>query len=129
AITATVRARTVAPFSGRFVLDSGADHVTLFGGAADRLALVPDREARVIDSGFGTREVPTADISVEVGGRWRPLTVELRSDLKNRAEDGLVPTSLFRSVFVSDSDGIVVFDGRALPSNGEERSSALCTES
>src|SRR5262249_45317005 len=121
AISATVRAHTVQPFSGRFVLDSGADHVTLFGRAADRLALVPDRETTVIDSGFGTREEPSAKISVDVGGRRRHVMAELRSDLRDREEDGLVPTSFFRSVFVSTADRVVVFDARVPPSNGSER--------
>ena len=65
-----------------------------------------------IDSGFGTREVPVATISVTVGGRERSVIVELRSDVKDRDEDGLVPTSFFRSVFVSTADGVVVFDAR-----------------
>ena len=44
----------------------------------------------LIDSGFGTREVPTARMRVNVAGRERAVTVELRSYMKNREEDGLV---------------------------------------
>jgi len=116
AVTVTVRAHTVEPFSARFVLDSGADHVTLFGHAAERMALVADRDRTMfIDSGFGTREVPTAMVNVNVGGRERSAMVELRRDVKDRDEDGLVPTSFFRSVFVSTADSVVVFDARVTP--------------
>jgi hypothetical protein len=93
-----------------------ADRVTLFGRAANRLALVHDREAKVIDSGFGTHEVPSAGIRADVGGRQRQVIAELRGDLRDREEDGLVPTSFFRSLSVSAADG-VVFDARVLPSN------------
>ena len=75
----------------------------------------------LIDSGFRTREVPTARMRVNVAGRERAVTVELRSDVKNREEDGLVPTSFFHSVFGSTARRAVVFDGRVFLSNGLER--------
>jgi hypothetical protein len=130
AVTATVRAHTVEPFSARFVLDSGADHVTLFGHAAERMALVADRDRTMfIDSGFGTREVPTAMVNVNVGGRERSAMVELRSDVKDRDEDGLVPTSFFRSVFVSTADSVVVFDAPLPPSTGRAHDGMQCGRS
>jgi hypothetical protein len=111
-VIATVRAGAVEPFSGRFVLDSGADHLTLFGRAADRLARLPDRGAMVIDSGFGMRSVPSVEVSVDVRGRGGRVTAEIRTDVRDREEDGLVPTSLFHSVFVGSADGVVVLDTR-----------------
>jgi hypothetical protein len=112
AIAGTVSAHGVEPFPARFVLDSGADHVVLFGHAAEQLALAADRATMVVDSGFGRREVPTAAINVDVGGGRRPVVAELRRDLKDRGEDGLVPTAFFRSVFVSAAGGVVIFDAR-----------------
>lgn len=110
AVDAVIRAHAVEPFSTRLVLDSGADHVTLFGAASKRMALVSDpNQTMTIDSGFGTREVPTAAVTVNMAGVERLVRVELRSDL-NRAEDGLMPTSFFRSVLVSTADGVVVFN-------------------
>ena len=120
AITAMVRADAAEPFPGRFVLDSGADHLTLFGRAADRLARMPGRDTMLIDSGFGTREVPTVKVSLDAGGRRTRTPAELRGDLRDREEDGLVPTSFFRSVFVSAADGVVVFEGRVPSSNQRE---------
>src|SRR5262245_40183360 len=69
AVAPRCSAHAIESFTGRFVLDSGADHVTLFGRAADRLASAAGRNTMLIDSGFGTREVPAAGISVDVGGR------------------------------------------------------------
>jgi len=122
AVTAEVRAHTVEPFSARLVLDSGADHVTLFGRAAERMALVADwHRTMLIDSGFGALEVPTATVMVNVGGRTRSVTVELRSDVEDREEDGLVPTSIFLSVLVSTAERVVVFDPHVSLPNGLRR--------
>ena len=70
--------------------------------------------------------MPTAIVKVNVGSRERSAMVELRRDVKDRDEDGLVPTSFFRSVFVSTADSVVVFDARVTPWNGLERTTA-CT--
>jgi len=109
-VTATVRARTIESFSAWLVLDSGADHVTLFGSAAKRVTLAADsNQTMTIDSGFGAREVPSAAISVNLAGVDKTVSAELRPDL-NREEDGLIPTSFFRSVRVSAAEGVVVFN-------------------
>jgi len=126
AVTAMVRAHSVEPFPARLVLDSGADHVTLFGRAAARIAPVGDwTRTMVIDSGFGTREVPTALALLNVDGRERSVPVELRSDVTDRQEDGLVPTSLFRSVFVSSAEAAVIFDG-SLPASPRLQRTSAC---
>ena len=127
AVTATVRAGAVVPFSGRFVLDSGADHLTLFGRAADQFAQIPDRGTLVIDSGFGTRHVPSVEVTVDVRGRSGRVTAEIRTDVRDREEDGLVPTSLFRSVFVGSADGVVVLDPRVSLADYRE-SATMCTQ-
>ena len=110
AVAAIIHAHAVEPFSTRLVLDSGADHLTLFGAASRRMALGADpNQTMTIDSGFGTREVPTAAVTVNVAGVERLVRAELRFDL-NRTEDGLMPTSFFRSVLVSTADSVVVFN-------------------
>jgi hypothetical protein len=129
AVTATVRGPTLEPFTVRLVLDSGADHVTLFGLAAQRLALVadPDRTI-VIDSGFGTREVPITMAGVNADGRNRSVSVGLRRDVGNREEDGLLPTSFYRSVLVSTADGVVIFNARVAPTHAPKLQSCDVTD-
>jgi hypothetical protein len=38
------------------------------------------------------------------------VSIEVRTDVTDREEDGLLPTSLFRSVLVSSGAGSVIFD-------------------
>jgi hypothetical protein len=60
AVTGEIRGQSIEPFPARFVLDSGTDHVTLFGRAAERMQ-ANDRSPNVlVNSGFGTRALPTA---------------------------------------------------------------------
>jgi len=130
AVEAMVRAHSGEPFSARLVLDSGADHVTLFGGAAVRIALVAGwDQTMMIDSGFGTREVPATVARVNVGGRERSVSVEVRKDVTDREEDGLLPTSLFRSVLVSSADGNVLFDASLALSKDLQRTTSCATGS
>ena len=122
AVRAAIRAHAVEPYDGWFVLDSGADHVTLFGDAADRLTLAADLSGTmVVDDGFARREVPAASITIAVAGIERSVRVEVRSDIRNRGEDGLLPTSLFRQVLVSASEGNVVFNRRVPVTSGAAR--------
>ena len=103
ALIAEVRVQSGDSFSARFVLDSGTDHISLFGRAAERLLVNGQSRMVLVDSGFGTRELPAAMIILNLDGRPRPTLAVLMSDLRDREEDGLVPTSLFRSVFVSSA--------------------------
>ena len=119
AVAAVVRAHAVEPYTARFVLDSGADHVSVFGRAAKRLALAVDSgRTMLIDDGFARAEVPTASISLIVGGIERSVRAEIRSDITDREEDGLLPTSVFRQVLVSASEGVVVFNRRVPAPDG-----------
>lgn len=111
AVVARVRAHTVDWFSARFVLDSAADHVTLFGGAAARLLSVADsNRTMTVDTGFGRRDVSTAPLTLSIGGRDRSVVAALHTEIANRDEDGLLPTSLFRSVSVATLRSIVTVD-------------------
>jgi len=118
AITVTIRARNVEPFTARLVVDSGADSMALFGRAAKALAPAADAAQTVtFDSGFGVREVLATQITVTIDGREHSLIAQVRSDLTDREEDGLLPPSVFRSVFVGTGDRVVVFDGQWLAEN------------
>jgi hypothetical protein len=77
-----------------------------------------------IDSGFGALHVPMATVMLKVGGHTRSVRVELRRDV-DREEDGLVPTSIFRSVLVSPAEGVVVFDAQMSLPNGLRRTHEL----
>jgi len=113
AIAVTVRTRNVEPFTVRLVLDSGADAVVLLGSAARTVSAAAADKKMLIASGFGIHEVAASDIRVSIGGRERSLVAQLRGDLDDREEDGLLPTSIFRSIFVGTADRIVIFDGDA----------------
>jgi len=111
AVTVTIQTNTVEPFTARLLLDSGADAVALFGRAARAVTSATDSGGTMwIDSGFGIREVQTSKITVTIGGRSRRLVAQTSSDVIDREEDGLLPTSLFHSVFVGAGERIVVFD-------------------
>jgi len=93
---------------GDLVLDSGADRLVLFG-------VKPD-------TGLGDkREMRTYTGSKEIGMVFsKPLTIEGRKvwrgdavAIPNRSEpavDGLLPLSLFRVIYVCNSEGYVVFE-------------------
>ena len=72
----------------------------------------------LIDDGFARREVPTASLNLIVGGIERPVRAAIRSDITDREEDGLLPTSVFRQVLVSASEGVVVFNRRVPAPDG-----------
>jgi hypothetical protein len=61
---------------------------------------------------------------MNLDGRPRPVVAVLMSDVKDREEDGLIPTSFFRSVFVSSGEGVVIFDASLSLPNGAKRTTA-----
>jgi hypothetical protein len=125
AIAVTIRAQDGAPLTARLVLDSGADGVALFGRAARIVASRGGTRTTRIDSGFGAREVPASQISCTIDGRTHSVTAQIRSDLTDREEDGLLPTSLFRSVYVAAADGVVVLEG-VISSDSQLRNDEPC---
>lgn len=93
---------------GNLILDSAADRLVLFG-------VKPDTRAD------GTNELRTVAGSQQIGVAFsKPLTIDgrriWRGDavaLPNRTEpgvDGLLPLSLFKAVYVCNSEGYVVFE-------------------
>jgi len=95
----------------RLVLDSGIDRVTLFGDAALQLAAAARTLSTVLVEGpLGTTTAASTRAVVSAGERRRKVQATLLVDERGRREDGLLPTSLFRSVLVSAAHGIVVLD-------------------
>jgi hypothetical protein len=101
----SVYGRVVVPTSlGRMVLDSGIHRVTRFG--------VKGAEAVFqMTTMSGTVQLGSVPSSMMIGGRvfWRGDAVAVPKTAETGA-DGLLPTSLFKSVYVSNSEGYVVFD-------------------
>ncbi len=102
-----INARPVVSTSlGNLALDSGQAHLVLFG-------VQPDN-----DSGYVLRTVAGSQIVGKVTGK--PLLVEGRKisngeavAIPNRPEpgvDGLLPLGLFKSIYVCNSQGYVVFE-------------------
>jgi len=57
------------------------------------------------------------------------VSVEVRKDVTDREEDGLLPTSLFRSVLVSSADGNVIFDASLALSKDLQRTASCAAGS
>jgi hypothetical protein len=125
AIQVPVRTASGAALSIRLVLDSGIDRVTLFGGVARQIAAVQAATTLVrVQGPLGVTLATAAPVVVSAGDRDKTVTATLMAEVLDRHEDGLLPTSLFRSVFVSAAEGIVVLDG-ALRVPGAERTAGV----
>jgi len=112
AINASVRLPGGPVANLRLVLDSGIDRVTLFGSAARRLAAAARATSTVrVEGALGGTTAVATSVLVTSGGLDRAATATLMVDVTDRQEDGLLPTSLFRSVYVSAADKLVVLDG------------------
>ena len=107
-----------AAHSLRLVLDAAATCPILFDELPGGLA--PDPSARDVRlalteaGGVGSRVARLR--ALRVGSLWlADLPVALLPDPAGRAaraEDGLLPTSLFRSVYFNNAEGFVIFDPR-----------------
>jgi hypothetical protein len=94
----------VATSLGAFVLDSGVHDMVRFG----------------VRASGGTREMVTAAGSAAVGAVFSKLEIEGRMFWRGEAvalaqspetgADGLLPTSAFKTIYVSNSEGYVVLD-------------------
>jgi hypothetical protein len=93
---------------GDLVLDSGAVRLVLFGVAPDR----PDKGGKsYLRTISGAQIVGMVFSQLAIEGRdiWRGDAVAI----PDRAEPGvagLMPVNLFRAVYVSNSEGYVVFE-------------------
>jgi hypothetical protein len=112
AIVVRLRATSgCGPGTVKLVLDSGIDRLTLFGAAARQVGAVARSTSMVrVDGPLGTATARAAPVIVAIDRDIRTVAT-LMAQVQDREEDGLIPTSLFRSVYVSGSDRIVVLDG------------------
>jgi hypothetical protein len=101
-----VNGRPVIPTSlGGLVLDSGAAQLVLFGVESERAT-----DARLLTS-TGSAPVGSASRKLIVAERrvWQGDAVTMSSRTEPGVA-GLLPLSLFRSVYVSNSEGYAVFE-------------------
>jgi hypothetical protein len=110
AVTLLIAPASGVPFRARFVVDSGIDRVTLFGRAALRAGGGNGRLVRVVDL-FGSGLFPAVAVSIEAGKRRVETVAVLQAGVTDRTEDGLLPMSLFTSVYVSAAEHVVVLGG------------------
>lgn len=89
---------------GWLVLDSGVPRLVRFGvrGTEEGLAM------RTVS---GTTKVETVSSTLTIAGRsfWRGDAVAVPQAAENRP-DGLLPAGLFKSIYVSNSEGYIVFE-------------------
>jgi predicted aspartyl protease len=103
----------------RLALDSGASHLVIFASARDKLELKRDAPEGFLTSMNATGNHVTLRrlLNLQIGSeRIVNLSVALiedRAPLEHRFEDGLLPTSLFRTIFFQNDKHIVILNPRA----------------
>jgi aspartyl protease len=98
----------------RFLLDSGANSVVLLPRASQAINL-PVQESRDDVTSSGRVELKVGRIRMlKVGSQeFHDLTVALTaSEPAARIGDGLLPTALFKSLYVNNQKGFVMFNPR-----------------
>jgi hypothetical protein len=101
----TVTGRPLIPTSlGTLVLDSGATWLTLFGVEATNIT-------RELITLTGSLKVGTVASTLSIDGRtfWHGRAVAIPHPAENEAT-GLLPVSLFKTVYVCNSERYVIFD-------------------
>ncbi len=90
---------------GNLVLDSGADRLVLFGVGPDR------RDKRYMRTSAGSEIVGVVYSRLIIEGRdiWQGDAVAL-PDRREPGVAGLMPLRLFRTIYVCNSEGYVVFE-------------------
>jgi hypothetical protein len=98
----------VATSQGELVLDSGTDTVFLF-----RKSLRPANAHISSASGLAANVTIENAPDLRIGDRvYHPMQAQFQ-EVADAPEGGLLPASLFHAVFVSNSEGYVVFDPEA----------------
>jgi predicted aspartyl protease len=101
------------------VLDSGASHLVIFASACDKLGirtgplegfLVP---ANATGQRVTLRLLQNLQIGSERIANLPVALIEDRAPFASRSEDGLLPTSLFRTIFFQNDKHIVILNPRA----------------
>jgi hypothetical protein len=99
-------ARTIVPTSlGDLVLDSGAARLVLFGVESD------NGNRGVVNTFTGSQAIGTASSKLVIEGRnvWHGDAVTMSSRTEPGVA-GLLPLSLFRSIYVCNSESYLVFE-------------------
>jgi hypothetical protein len=101
----------------RLLLDSGVNGIVLFRGlqspATAFQARWSDTNSRGNASGIG---MVRADALVVGTQQFRDITLGFlpaRPEDRERIEDGLLPTALFRALYVNHSEGFIIFNPRS----------------
>jgi len=98
----------VATSLGDLILDSGASRLVLFGAEPD-IGLGGNREWRTEAGSQEVGMVSGKSLGIEGRTIWRGNAVAI----PNRSEagvDGLLPLSLFKAIYVCNSDGYIIFE-------------------
>ena len=97
----------------KFVLDSGAADLILFASGCRKLEkrIVPDEQLMQVSTNAGKNLTQTGWLDkLQVGDKSLPrLPVALLGEVE-RAEDGLLPMRLFRSVYFNNQEGYVILN-------------------
>ena len=103
----------------RLVLDSGASHLVIFAAASGKLSLEPElRAGTLIPTSAAGQPIKLGRLTrLRIGSECivnLPVAlIEDRALHENRPEDGLLPTSLFHSIFFQNDKRIVILNPRA----------------
>jgi len=108
----------------KFQLDSGATRVMLFSGLNAR-AVFPSAPTHTVEGPFGLGiEANLQTAHLRLGKRLFTETVivpEGNITPRGADVDGLLPTSLFRSIFISHSGKFVILDPSAKPAVAQSK--------
>jgi hypothetical protein len=100
----------------RLLLDSGSTDLVLFRKMEQLKALLPSRSFSLVNSQGDSREVTVLRINALTIGDQHFHGIKLAllppGAGESRPEDGLLPTILFRALYVNNREGFVIFNPR-----------------
>lgn len=95
----------------RLTIDSGANSILLIGRAAQFARIQEKAKATVVNGGL---QIPVGRVTLLSIGSWQFHNVEVglppEPDRWERIEDGILPSVLFRGIYVNNHDHCVVFN-------------------
>lgn len=91
------------------LLDSGAASMVLFGSLSD--AGISDREGFVVDTAGQQRMAGIRELELKIDGKVRELSSHVLSfHAAGPGIDGLLPTSIFDRIYISNTGTFAIFD-------------------
>ena len=107
------------------LLDSGANQLTLFSdnlgpGASQAVPITTGNFNRWVASTVATREIRSLHLGSTSVPDLTAVALSLRADADT---DGLIPTSLFHSIFISSHGGFVILNP-SFPKTGRDEQAA-----